>query len=143
MFSIVKPKMIKKYSLVIFLGFILWVIVNTVCHPILIDLVLQRDYPASIFTAYYFILYFLLGFLVGWPAKSKGWLLSLLLGVLIAGFFISTSMVFNFLDEEISVLGRNKTVLNLFRGNGILTLSMVIAGFLGGQINRKLSSRGT
>jgi len=129
--------MAKKYLTIIFVGFLFWIFINAFFYPMIVNLVINEGYPVFINHIYFFCIYFLIGLFIGWRGNSKGWLLSLVFGIIITIFFILISIFSNFLEVELSCFGYFGTLVKLLITNLLFIFYLTVGGFLGGHIKNK------
>ena len=131
--------MIKRYIGIVVIGFFVWIFSTAIFYPFIVRLILKEGYPFFINHVYFFCLFIGMGLLIGWAGKSKGWLLGLILGVTITSFFVFVSLIESFFEVEIQKWGYAKTLIKLINSNILFTFYLVLGGFLGGRIKRKLN----
>lgn len=131
----------KRYMIIILLGVFAWIAANTILYPMITSLVFEKGYPVVIYHIYSFLLYATMGLLIGWTEKSRGWLLSLILGLIITGCFVGLSLTKNFVGAEAQDMGHSEMIVRLSLRHMIFVAYLTGGGFLGGIARKRLTRR--
>ena len=98
----------------------------------------DKGYPVIIFHVYSFLLYAIIGFVIGWMEQSRGWLVSLILGLIITGCFVGLSLTRDFVGAEAQGIGRSEMLVKLSLTHMIFVAYLTGGGFLEGLSKKRL-----
>jgi hypothetical protein len=131
----------KRYSIIIFVAFLLWWVVQILFLKIVNDLAISHSNMLYIII-YNIVMCSIFGFLIGWFSKEKGWLLGFVFSIMIISIPIITVFTADFFKADLMKIGYWNVIKSIMLSNptAITFICLIGCGFLGNVLRKKIKN---